>query len=202
MLRVKICGITSPDDAAAAIEAGADALGFVFYGASPRNVTAEQARRITAELPPFITTVGVFVDEAPGDVDRVMRYARLDCAQLHGDEAPEACIMDRKVIKAIRVSRGGDIERMKDYRAAAFLLDAYRPGAPGGTGEKFDWDIAVRAKDYGRIILAGGLTPGNVAEAVRVVRPYAVDVSSGVEAAPGRKDREKLVAFIRAAKGA
>jgi phosphoribosylanthranilate isomerase len=205
MTRVKICGITNVDDALAAVRYGADALGFVFYPKSPRHITPEEARKIVAELPPFVTTVGVFVDESPGDVERLLDFVGLDCAQIHGEETPEDCRIGRKVIKAIRVREGRDVERIKDYLqvASAFLLDAYLPEAPGGTGRKFNWEHAARAKEFGRpVILAGGLTPENVEEAIKQVEPYAVDVSSSVEAEKGRKDHAKLRLFIERAKAA
>jgi phosphoribosylanthranilate isomerase len=205
MTRVKICGITNVEDALAAVRYGADALGFVFYAKSPRHITPEKAREIVRELPPFVTAVGVFVDERPKDVERLIEYAGLHCAQLHGDETPEDCRIERKVIKAIRVREGGDVDSIKDYLqvASAFLLDAYLPEVPGGTGRKFNWEHAARAKEFGRpVILAGGLTPDNVEEAIKQVEPYAVDVSSSVEAEKGRKDHERLRLFIQRAKAA
>ncbi len=200
MVRVKICGITNTDDAIASVKYGADALGFVFYRKSPRQITPEAARKRVREVPPFVTTVGVFVDEDPKNVERILEYVRLDCAQLHGDEPPEACLIDRKVIKAIRIKVPEDIERMKDYRVAGFLLDAYLPDLPGGTGRKFNWKHAFEAHKFGPIILAGGLTPENVEEAIKQVGPYGVDVSSGVETEKGIKDHEKLRLFIHRAK--
>ncbi len=201
MVRVKICGITNVEDALAAVYFGADAVGFVFYPESPRQVTPETARKIVAELPAFVTTVGVFVDVPPADVERVLEYVRLDCAQLHGDEPPEACLIERKVIKAIRMRDAADIEKIKDYRASAFLLDAYLPEAPGGTGRKFNWAHALEAKKFGRpIILAGGLTSENVEEAIKQVEPFGVDVSSSVEKEKGIKDHEELRLFIERAK--
>jgi phosphoribosylanthranilate isomerase len=201
MVRVKICGITRIEDALAAVDFGTDALGFVFFEKSPRHITPETARKIVAELPAFVTTVGVFVDEPPKNVERVLEYVRLDCAQLHGDEPPEACLIERKVIKAIRVHDASDIERIKDYRASAFLLDAYLPEVPGGTGRKFNWAHAIEAKKFGRpIILAGGLTSENVEEAIKQVAPFGVDVSSSVEKEKGVKDHELLRLFIERAK--
>ncbi len=200
MVRVKICGITNLDDALAAVEAGADTLGFVFYRGSPRHVSPKAAGRIIAKLPPFVTTVGVFVDEPPEGVGETMRLACPDMAQFHGNEPPKLCRVGCRSVKAIRVRNLSDLEPLRRYRVSAYLLDAYDPKAPGGTGRAFNWDIAVEAKRFGRIILAGGLTPENVADAVRHVRPYAVDVSSGVEAKKGKKDHEKVRLFVRRAK--
>ena len=206
--KVKICGITNADDAAAALRAGADALGFVFYPKSPRAVTKEEARDIIARLPPFVTTVGVFVNTVVDMVKDIKEFCRLGVIQLHGEEGPEYCAeIPGTVIKAIRIKDLGDIGRLKEYdtegnNVGAFLLDTFKEGTPGGTAETFDWSIAVEAKRCcERIILSGGLTPDNVAEAVARVAPYAVDVSSGVESAPGIKDPGKLRRFIEGAKG-
>ena len=203
--KVKICGITNEADAAAAVEAGADALGFVFYPKSPRAITKEAARDIIAGLPPFVTTVGVFVNGVADMVKDIKEFCRLDKLQLHGQEGPEYCAgFPGGVIKAIRIKDAGDIDRLKEYNVGAFLLDAFVEGKPGGTGTTFDWSIAVEAKRYGRIILSGGLTPENVAEAVERVAPYAVDVSSGVELANGTggvKDPVKIRRFIERVKG-
>jgi len=204
VVRVKICGITTLDDAAAAVDCGADALGFVFFKGSPRYITSDRAFSIIRDLPSFVTTVGVFVDEKHQEIDRIASEACLDIIQLHGDEQPEACRMARRMVKAIRVKSIDSLEPLKNFRGrvSAFLLDAYAPDALGGTGLMFNWDIAVEAKQFGRIILAGGLTPENVQHAVRHVRPYAVDVSSGVEREKGRKDHDKLKLFIDRAKNA
>jgi phosphoribosylanthranilate isomerase len=200
--RVKICGITNAEDAAVAVEAGADALGFVFYEKSPRFVTREVARDIIAGIPPFVTTVGVFVNEAADVIKGLRDFVPLDRVQLHGDEDPEfSRLLGPGVIKALRIKGAEDILVMKDYNAATFLLDAFVDGIPGGTGAAFDWAIALEAKRYGRIILSGGLTPENVAEAVKRAAPYAVDVSSGVESSPGVKDPDKIRRFIEEAKG-
>lgn len=207
-VRIKICGITNPADAAMAAEAGADALGFVFWKKSPRYVAPSTAAAIIGSLPPFVTAVGVFVNELPERIVEIAVAAGLGCVQLHGDENPGVCgtikasVVGLRLIKAFRVSKGFDIMSLKPYSAQAYLLDAYKAGVPGGTGQTFDWEVAVKAKEMGRIILSGGLTPSNVAEAVREVRPYAVDVSSGVERSPGLKDADKVVRFIEAAKGA
>jgi phosphoribosylanthranilate isomerase len=202
MVRVKICGITNTEDALAAIEAGADALGFVF-APSPRQVRTTQAAAILAELPPFITTVGLVVDQDPFPI--LEACPRLDVIQFHGVESSEevgAC--PRRSIKAFRLKDRSDLAALSDYTAAsALLLDAYVPGIAGGTGTRFPWDLAIQAQTAGRrIIVAGGLTPENVAGCVRTVKPYGVDVSSGVESEPGRKSHEKVVHFIAAAKSA
>ena len=204
MVRVKICGITTLDDAKAAVDCGADALGFVFFKGSPRYVSPEQAFSIIKELPCFVTVVGVFVDEKPQDIEGIASQACLDIIQLHGDEQPEACRMARRMVKAIRIKSIDSLEPLKHFsdRVSAFLLDAYAPDALGGTGLKFNWDIAIEAKQFGRIILAGGLTPENVQQAVRHVKPYGIDVSSGVERQKGRKDHQKMKLFIERAKTA
>ena len=202
MTRVKICGITTVDDALMAVAAGADALGFVFHALSPRNITPEAAAAIIREVPPFVQTVGLFVNMPVAYVNDTVEAVGLDVVQLHGDEAPEYCrLMRRRVVKAFRIKDIDSLEPIKRYSVAGFLLDAWSPKAYGGTGMTFNWDIAKVAEQYGPIILAGGLTPENVAQAVETVSPFAVDVSSGVESAPGRKDPEKVLAFIRHAQG-
>lgn len=201
MVKVKICGITNAGDALAAADFGADALGFVFYRGSPRYISPDEAKEIVRKLPPFITTVGVFVDEKSDEVEGIVRHASIDVAQLHGHEPPEACIMGKRVIKAIRVKELSDLEILKHYHVSAFLLDTYTPEFFGGTGQIFNWDIAVDAKQFGSIILAGGLNPDNIEKAVRWVKPHAVDVSSGVEEEKGIKDRGKMRLFIERAKG-
>lgn len=203
MVRVKICGMTNRDDALLAAELGADALGFIFYPKSPRAISPEAAREIIRRLPPFVLTVGVFVDEEPARVEELAAYAGLDWLQLHGAESPDYCrAVGRRVIKGFRVKGEESLALLAPYHGAvqAFLLDTYRPGTPGGTGETFDWELARRAKELGPIILAGGLTYNNVAQAIRQAQPDAVDVASGVEAAPGKKDPDKLRAFIDAVK--
>ena len=214
MTKVKICGITNLEDALFAAEAGADALGFVFYAQSPRCIAPDRAREIIPRLPPFVATVGVFVNAPPfippnfggergGAVREIMAYCHLDYAQLHGDETPaQVAALAPRAIKAVRVRSAADVERLAQYQAVAYLLDTYHPTKHGGTGETFDWELAVEAKSHGPIILAGGLTPDNVTDAIERVHPYAVDVSSGVEAAPGIKDHQKVQRFIIAAKGA
>jgi phosphoribosylanthranilate isomerase len=201
-VRVKICGITDLSDALAASDAGADALGFMFYEQSPRRLSFEAAAAITRELPPFVAKVGVFVDSALEFVNEAVARCGLDAVQLHGSETPDFCQrVHRPVIKAFRIDGPASLERVRDYQTAAWLLDSFVAGKLGGTGVQFNWKLAARAKAWGRpILLAGGLTPENVAAAVEEVRPYGVDVSSGVERAPGKKDPEKMRAFIAAAK--
>ncbi len=196
--RIKICGITRLEDAQAAIDAGADALGFVFYPPSPRAVTVEQAADIIRQLPPLISTVGLFVNASAAEVAHIADQAKLDVLQFHGDESPEFCAsFSRPYFKALRMKPGLDVaEQANRYPdARAILLDAYRPGVPGGTGEAFDWELIPQ--DFpGYLILAGGLTPANIRNAVAQVKPYAVDVSGGVEAEKGVKDSQKIDLFI------
>lgn len=202
-VRVKICGITRVEDALAAAAAGADAIGLVFYANSPRAVGIEQAQAIIAALPPFVTTVGLFVDIQRDELRRILASVPLDLLQFHGDESVEQCDgFGRPYIKALRVKAGDDIiaEVSRYPGASGILLDTYVEGVPGGTGKAFDWSL-VPEKLSKPVILAGGLRPDNVAEAVRQVRPYAVDVSGGVEAGKGIKDAERVAAFIRAARG-
>lgn len=202
-VRVKICGITRVEDALAAAAAGADAIGLVFYAKSPRAVDIEQAREILAALPPFVTSVGLFVDAERSELERILASVPLDLLQFHGDESVQQCeAFGRPYIKALRVKAGDDIAaQVACYPSAqGILLDAYVEGVPGGTGEAFDWSLIPQALSK-PLILAGGLRPDNVAEAVSRVRPYAVDVSGGVEASKGVKDVEKVDAFIRAARG-
>ena len=201
MIRVKICGITNLEDALTAVEAGADALGFVFYSASPRHIFPEQASEIICQLPPFIQTVGLFVNETTSVVNQTADRCGLDIIQLHGDESPAYCAgINRRVIKALRVRDIGCLGVMPDYQVSAFLLDAWSPATYGGTGRTFNWEIAAVASNRGRIILAGGLTPQNVAESIIKTKPYGVDVSSSIELKPGRKDAAKVRKFIRNAK--
>lgn len=201
MVKVKICGISNVDDAWHAVNCGADALGFVFYAKSPRCVTPPQARVIIAALPPFVTTVGLFVNEAPLHIREIADDCGLDTIQLHGDEAPADCdFAPRRTIKALRVRDAASLSRHEEFEVSALLLDAWVAGTYGGTGETFNWELAATVARQRPVILAGGLTPENVAAAVQTVRPYAVDVSSGVEVAPGRKDPAKVAAFIRNAK--
>ena len=184
-----------------AADLGAQALGFIFYPKSPRSIKPEAAHDIIKSLPPLVLSVGVFVDEEAGVVREVAATVGLDWVQLHGQESPEYCrALKRRLIKCFRVQDHSSLDILPTYWDAvqAFLLDTYRPGTPGGTGETFDWELARRAKDYGPIILAGGLTAANVGQAITRAQPAAVDVASGVEAAPGVKDPEKLRAFFEA----
>jgi len=202
MVRVKICGITSLDDALQSVQAGADALGFVFHEKSPRYLSTERAESIISELPPFVQVVGLFVNADAGFINNTADRCRLDLVQLHGDEPPDYCeLIRRRIIKAFRVRDISSLIPVKDYHVAGVLLDAYSPHVFGGTGLSFNWEYAHTVADCRPIILAGGLTPGNVREAVERVNPYAVDVSSGVEESPGRKDQEKVREFIKKAKG-
>lgn len=202
MVRVKICGITSIEDALQAVNEGADALGFVFHEKSPRYVFPEQAAAIVKALPPFVQAVGLFVNADLVFVNATLEQCRLDLAQLHGDEPPEYCDrVNRRVIKAFRIKDIESLDPIKSYRVAGHLLDAYSSAAYGGTGMTFNWEIARTAEKYGPVVLAGGLTPDNVRQAVKKVVPYGVDVSSGVEKMPGKKDPDKVREFIRRAKG-
>lgn len=200
-IRVKICGITNNEDAQAAIELGADALGFVF-AKSPRQVTQEQARDIIEKLPPFVSPVGVFVDEKVDIIKEICTFCNIYTVQLHGNEDPSYLhdLRGYKIIKAFRIKEEGDLKPLAKYQPHAFLLDSYVKGVMGGTGATFNWEIARQAHKYGHIILSGGLTPENVREAICIVKPYAVDVSSGVESSPGKKDKELMKRFITNAK--
>jgi phosphoribosylanthranilate isomerase len=203
MTRVKICGITTVEDATDAVEAGVDALGFIFAPGTPRAVPPDTVQRIVATLPPFIATVGVFVDRPLQELLEIATRCRLQAIQLHGEESAElARSLPVKVIKAIRVKDAESLRPIATYPAHAFLLDAFVEGKPGGTGSVLPWDLATQVKGPARIILSGGLRPDSVDQAVRLVRPYAVDVSSGVEMRPGRKDRQKVREFIAAVRRA
>jgi len=200
--RIKICGITNLDDARLAAELGADALGFIFYSESRRHVSVSAVAEICRELPPFVAKVGVFVDEPPEIIVEFSCDAGLTVVQLHGEEPPEWCDdIQMPVIKAIRARDRAAVLAAAEYDVDALLLDTYTAGQHGGTGQTFDWSLAVEAKKLGKpVILSGGLTPANVADAIRQVQPYAVDVASGVEREPGKKDPEKLRRFIEAVK--
>ena len=196
MVRVKICGISDSATAVVAAEAGADAIGLIF-APSRRRVTAAQAREIAAALPPFVTKVGVFVDEERGRIEELIAACGLGAVQLHGAEPPEFCVGFRvPVVKAIRVKDASSLEQMTAYQVDAFLLDTFDASALGGTGRTFDWTLAIQAARTHRTILSGGVTPVNVVEALTRVVPYGVDVSSGVET-DGRKDHAKIRDFIR-----
>lgn len=199
-IRVKICGLTDPEEAREAAWSGADAIGLVF-ARSPRQVDAQTARRIVDALPPLVQAVGVFVDEDPGRIRELIDYCGLDMVQFHGHEGPDECrVFAPRVIKAIRLKSRADIQGLIPYQEVvrAFLLDTWSPRAPGGTGETFDWSMAVEAKERlsRPVILAGGLRPENCAEAIGVVHPWGVDVSSGVEQTPGKKDMKRVRWFI------
>jgi phosphoribosylanthranilate isomerase len=192
-VKVKICGITNVDDALSAADLGADALGFIFVTSSPRYITPSAARKIIQALPPFVVPVGVFADMVYNDILAIIDQTSIGCVQLHGEEMPEQLMQyPVPVYKSFRVDSSFDPEILRRYKGSAYLLDTKISGQPGGTGKIFDWEIAVNAKKYGRIILAGGLTPENIIEAARKVQPYAVDVNSGVEDRPGKKDHTKL----------
>ncbi len=202
MVRVKICGITRLEDALAAAEAGADAIGLVFYPPSPRAVDIEKASSIVAALPPFVTTVGLFVDAAPEAVRAVLASVPLDLLQFHGDETDEYCRQfSRPYLKALRVQPSDDLNALAARwpGASGILLDSYQRGVPGGTGEVFDWSLIPAQRNW-QLILAGGLDTANVADAVARCRPWAVDVSGGVEQSKGIKDASRITSFIREVK--
>ncbi len=203
MVRVKICGITNLEDAGLAVEAGADALGFIFVERTPRYVTPAEAAAIIRQLPPFITPVGVFWDHPLGHVKAVAEAAGLMALQFHGDEPPEVLADCRlPVIKAIKVGSAADLTQLDAYRVAAFLLDSPARWSEGRTRQPIQWELAREAGAKGRIILSAGLTPDNVAAAIGIARPYGVDVDSGVETRPGRKDPDKVRRFIAQARAA
>jgi phosphoribosylanthranilate isomerase len=201
MVRIKICGITNVDDALAAIEAGANLLGFNFYEKSSRYIAAAEAAKIRPQVPKKIEAVGIFVNTAPVAVSEVCKSLKLDAAQLHGDESPDDVVeiaQSVPVIKAFRVDENFRLETLREFpKAFAYLFDAAETGQYGGTGRTTDWDVARRAAHVSRIILAGGLKVENAAAAVRIVRPYGVDVASGVESKPGKKDHGRLREFIQ-----
>ncbi len=201
---IKICGITSRDDAQMAAEAGASAIGLMFYDKSSRAVGVDQAAGIVAGLSPWVGRVGVFVNPPADLVWQAIHAAQLTVLQFHGEESPEFCgQFGLMTMKAFRVKDESSLEHLADYPTDAWLLDAYSAAAHGGTGEKFNWDLAIAAKNRGRpIVLAGGLTPENIGAAIAQVQPFGVDVSSGVEMSPGRKDREKVRKFVAEAKAA
>lgn len=200
MTRIKICGITNLDDGLEAIAAGVDALGFVFVPNTPRYITPPQAKLVIKQLPPFITNVGLFVDSEIDEIEDIVNHCKLDAVQLHGNESPEMCSqisLQTKVIKSFHVKKELQVLRneIENYRVDAYLLDTFIKGKAGGTGQTFDWRIAEGLSQ--RIILAGGLTPDNIGTAIAQLQPYGVDVSSGVEKSPGKKDTNKIHSFVR-----
>ena len=200
MTRIKVCGITNPEDALCAVRLGATALGFVFYEKSPRFITPREAGEVIRRIPPFVTKVGVFVNAGADYLREAKEIAGFDLYQFHGDEAPEFCAtFGEDYIKAIRVKNATSLDAVELYDTDAFLFDAYSPDAYGGTGENFSWNVLARRKLEDKfVILSGGLNPDNVGDAIRAVGPYAVDVSSGVESSPGTKDHLKLKRFMEA----
>ncbi|OGW37799.1 MAG: N-(5'-phosphoribosyl)anthranilate isomerase [Nitrospirae bacterium GWD2_57_9] len=203
MVKIKICGITNIEDALAATEAGADALGFNFYKKSSRFIEPEKAGEIVRQLPPFVVPVALFVNEREEKIRDIQFTTGIKVLQFQGDEKPEFCErFSTRVIKAFQVKDKESLKHMAHYRVNAYLLDSYREGMRGGTGVTFDWHLAVVAKTFGKIILAGGLTPENVADAVKLVQPYGVDVAGGVEKEKGIKDHAKIRKFIAAVRKA
>src|SRR5919202_1507070 len=204
MVKVKVCGITNLEDARVAADAGADAIGLVFAEKSPRKVSVERAREIAAALPQDIMKVGVFVDEEPQEVLRISRQVGLDYAQLHGDEPPEVVAAIRgaglPVMKAVRVRNVRALAAVERYEADLLLLDAWSAEARGGTGERFDWELAKSLIGRDNIVVSGGLGPENVREAIEYFEPYGVDASSSLEERPGKKNGERVRRFVRAAK--
>lgn len=197
-VKVKICGMTNLKDVKVAVDGGVDAVGFIFYKKSPRSVTMQAVREIVLELPPFVDSVGVFVNETAEQINKIADHCKLDRVQLHGDESPAFCKkIRRRVIKAIRVKDIQSLKKLSDYPVSSFLLDTFSEDQYGGTGKVFDWNLAYSAKKYGPIILAGGLTPINVHQAIQRIQPYGVDVCSGVESQPGIKDHKKMKAFLK-----
>ena len=197
-VKVKICGMTNLSDVKVAVDRGVDAVGFIFYKKSPRSVTMQEVREIILELPPFVDSVGVFVNETAEQINKIAEHCKLDRVQLHGDESPAFCKkIRRRVIKAIRIKDIQSLKKLSDYPVSSFLLDTFSEDQYGGTGKVFDWNLAYPAKKYGPIILAGGLTPINVHQAIQSIQPYGVDVCSGVESQPGIKDHNKMKAFLK-----
>ncbi len=200
MVKVKICGITNTDDAVWAANLGADYLGLIFARDSKRKVSLERAKEIADAAPPYIKKAGLFVNEEPKVIDKVLALCRLDILQFHGEESPDYCEQFKgkaEVIKAFRLKDEESLSQISQYDVDFYLLDAFVEGEQGGTGQIFNWDLAIKIKEFGRpIFLAGGLNPDNVAQAIKKVQPYAVDVSSGVESSPRRKDVELMREFI------
>ncbi|MCM8763551.1 MAG: phosphoribosylanthranilate isomerase [Candidatus Omnitrophica bacterium] len=200
-MKVKICGITNLEDAKQAVDLGADMLGFVF-ARSPRQITPQKAKAIIKNLPPFVIKVGVFMNEKLENIETIVNFCRLNLVQLHGEESPDFCKKVRRfvgVIKAFRMRSELELKKMLNYDVDAYLLDSFVHGVYGGTGKTFDWRLAVKAKrilNKRPLILSGGLNPENIAQAIKKVRPYAVDTSSGVEKFPGKKDKVLLKRYF------
>ncbi|RAP39047.1 phosphoribosylanthranilate isomerase [Candidatus Marinamargulisbacteria bacterium SCGC AAA071-K20] len=203
-MKTKICGITNREDAKDAIALGVDALGFIFYKDSPRFVSADVVEEIALFVPPFVQMVGVFVDHSKEEIDALVDQCRLDLIQLHGSETPNFCLdMKRRVIKAVSISEIDDIDGISQYQGivSGMLLDTKVDGKVGGTGQSFDWGIALKAKEFDTsVILSGGINEGNIKKAIQLVNPYGIDVCSGVEQVPGKKDYNKMKAIIEAAR--
>jgi phosphoribosylanthranilate isomerase len=202
LTKVKICGITNLQDAIHAADCGADALGFIYYNKSPRCVTPEKAGEIIVKLPPGITKVGVFVNHDAKEIRKIVEFCGLDMVQLHGDESPQYCLQFSAsvLIKALSPRVAHDLVNLRDYPVKAILVDAYAPGLYGGTGEKANWELAVKVKETHTLILSGGLNVNNIRQAIEAVSPRAVDINSGVEAAPGKKDPKmvgRIIALVR-----
>ncbi len=201
LVKVKICGMTNLSDALSAVNAGADALGFIFYKKSPRSVNMKIVREIVSKLPPFVDTVGVFVNETAENINKIADRCKLDKVQLHGNESPAFCKkIRRRVIKAFRIKDLQSVKQLSRYSVSSFLLDTFSEDDYGGTGKVFDWNLVYPAKKYGPVILAGGLTPNNVRNAIQIAQPYGVDVCSGLESHPGVKDHNKMRTFLTNAK--
>ncbi|MFI5322557.1 MAG: phosphoribosylanthranilate isomerase [Thermodesulfobacteriota bacterium] len=201
MTRVKVCGITNTEDALSAVEMGADALGFIFYRGSKRYIDPAKVSEIVSALPPFVSAVGVFVNQGIDEIKEAARISGIDTLQLHGDESPEFCAgLDYKVIKAIRVKDAVNTEEVELYPVRAILFDKHSDELYGGTGRSFDWGVLRDIEISKKIVISGGLTPENVSGAIEMIKPYAVDVSTGVEDSPGRKNRIKMKKFIEAVK--
>ena len=197
-IKVKVCGTTNLEDAMFAVDSGVDAIGFIFFKKSPRYISQKEVKDIVIQLPPFIESVGVFVNETSDKINRVAEQCRLTAVQLHGEESPAFCRrIKRRVIKTFRVKDAHSFKGMSNYDVSGFLLDSYAEESRGGTGKVFDWNLALRAKKQGPVILAGGLNPYNVYTAIHRVKPYGVDVCSGVEKSPGVKDSRKIDEFIK-----
>jgi phosphoribosylanthranilate isomerase len=202
MIRIKICGITNLDDARAAVDEGADAIGFIFYSKSPRVISFRKAGEIVRALPPFVSSVGVFVNESEVNIREAVKEANLTHVQLHGEESPLFCQqLGLNVIKAFRIEVPEDLDPIKDFSVRGILLDSCQKAQYGGTGKSFDWKMLSRFSPGKPIILSGGLNAENVREAIELCSPYAVDVSSGVERSPGIKEGDKMKRFIRIVKG-